>query len=42
MLVVQRFMATPRLTVFLQTGVADAAAPGAVGRCPGRFAPYPR
>jgi hypothetical protein len=27
-------MVTPRLTVFLQTDVAEAAAQGAVGRCP--------
>jgi hypothetical protein len=34
-------MVTPRLTVFLQSSVAEAAAQGAVGRCPGRFAPGP-
>jgi hypothetical protein len=38
---VQRFMVTPRLTVFLQADVAIAAAQGAVGRCPGRYAPVP-
>jgi hypothetical protein len=31
---VQRFMVTPLLTLFLQADVAEAAAQGAVGRCP--------